>query len=344
MSPSAARVLDQPTEGNDVPLMIRFGRLGDLVLTWPALAAVAEREGRVDLVTSVQYSALMGALPWVRKVWSVEGLGGRQGVSEALRLASEIRAAGHGDVIDLHGSLRSRVLSAALGGAHRRVTKSSAARRLRIGARVGQGRLRVDRDGVEPFTRRFLHACDAGGDDLPRAPGSLLGTRSGTPTLALLPGARSRTKRWPASRFGDLAKLWAEACGGRSVVVSGPGEEALAEQVVARSAGAALRFEPLDLLATLAELGRCHVAVGGDTGLLHLAAAAGARPVGLFGPTGANMGYWPWGSSGITLQPDMACHPCSLYGDERCPLEHHACLAELDAADVMQAALEVQRP
>jgi len=259
-----------------------------------------------------------------------------------LRLARAIRGAGHGEVIDLHGSLRSRALSAALGGAHRRVTKSSARRRLQIGVAMGARRLRLDRGVVEPFTRRFLRACGVDGDDVPRAPGALLGSRHDEPTLALLPGARRPTKRWPAVRFGELARLWADDCGGRAVVVCGPGEESLAREVVARSEGTASHFEQLDLLATLTELSRCHVTVGGDTGLLHLAGAAGSRLVGLFGPTGADMGYWPWEATGIALRPDLACHPCSLYGDEQCHLDHHACLSELAPADVLRAALEAR--
>jgi len=324
--------------------VLRFGRLGDLVLTWPALAALAAREGPVDLVTAVRYAALMKALPWIRKVWTVEGLGGAEGVGEATRLARAIRASGHGEVIDLHANLRSRVLSAALGGANRRVAKSSTGRRLRIGAKMGGGRLRVERDDVELFTRRFLRACGSEGDGVPAAPERLRRSRRDTPTLALLPGAGHATKRWPAKRFGDLARLWAKASGGLSVVVSGPGEEALADEVVAHSSGRARRFERLDLLETLAELSRCHAAVGGDTGLLHLAGAAGANLVGLFGPTGVDMGYWPWEASGTALRPDMPCHPCSLYGDDRCHLGHHACLSDLPAENVLRAVHEVRSP
>ena len=80
------------------------------------------------------------------------------------------------------------------------------------------------------------------------------------------------------------------------------------------------------------------MAVGGDTGLLHLAGAAGARPLGLFGPTGVAMGYWPWSDRGAAISPDLSCHPCTLYGSDRCPLGHHACLAELDPGTVLDAA------
>ncbi len=327
------------------PLVIRFGRLGDLVLTWPALAALHGRCGPLSLVTSRRYAGLMGALPWVGRTFTLEGLGGYAGLQENLALAREIRDAGYGPILDLHGSLRSRILAGRLGGADRTVAKESLSRRLAVGIRLGDGRLRVPRGSVREFTRRFLDVVDAPADAaaMPRAPEGLRGAvpGDGGPLLALLPGARSAIKRWPARAYAELASGWRAATGGRSIVFYGPGEEALVHSVVGRAAGAASAHEELDLVGMLRAMGRCEVAVGGDTGLLHLAGAAGARPVGLFGPTGARMGYWPWEGVGRAIIPDLPCHPCTLYGSSRCPLEHHACLDDLGAGTVLHRATEL---
>ncbi len=322
------------------PLVIRFGRLGDLVLTWPALEDLGRRRGPVDLVTSRQYAALMEALPWVGRVWALEPGSGRRGMDEVGRLAAAIRDEGHGEIIDLHGSLRSWLLCARLGGADRRVDKGSLQRRIRVGARIGGRQVGIRAGQVRPFTRRFLDAVGADADsrEVPTAPAALVaGPRQGT--LALAPGARRATKRWPAHRFGELAGMWFAATGEGAVVLYGPGEEALVDEVCEASRGAARPCGDLDLPGMLRDLGRCAVAVGGDTGLIHLAAAAGARPLGLFGPTGVSMGYWPWSGRGAAISPELPCHPCSLYGSDGCPLEHHACLADLDTETVFDAAL-----
>lgn len=322
------------------PLVIRFGRLGDLVLTWPALEDLSRRCGPVDLVTTRQYAPLMEALPWIGRVWALEPGGGRRGVDEVRRLAVAIRDAGHGEVIDLHGSLRSWLLCAGLGGADRRVDKGSLQRRIQVGARIGGRQVGIRAGQVRPFTRRFLDAvgADADSPEVPRAPAELVrGPREGT--LALAPGARRATKRWPAHRFGELAALWFAATGEGAVVFHGPGEEALAEQVCEASRGAARPCGELGLPGLLRRLGGCAVAVGGDTGLIHLAGAAGARPLGLFGPTGVSMGYWPWSELGAAIAPEIPCHPCTLYGSDRCPLGHHTCLADLDTETVFDTAL-----
>src|SRR6185437_13299615 len=49
-----------------------------------------------------------------------------------------------------------------------------------------------------------------------------------------------------------------------------------------------------DLLTAAAALRRCALFVGNDTGLTHIAAAAGAPTLGLFGPSHASH-YGPWG-------------------------------------------------
>lgn len=105
--------------------------------------------------------------------------------------------------------------------------------------------------------------------------------------VALHPGASGKgaLKRWPAERFGELAaRIESELCL-TPLVTWGPGEQPLAERVVAASRGAA-RLAPatksvLDLAAVLA---RARLFVGGDTGPLHLASAVSTPSVALFGP------------------------------------------------------------
>lgn len=101
--------------------------------------------------------------------------------------------------------------------------------------------------------------------------------------LAVHPGSGSPRKNWPASRFVDLARRLAGSA--PWLLVLGPAEEALALDntgaVVARSL-------PLRVLGAL--LARAGLVVGNDAGVTHLAAAAGAPTLALFGPT--SPGLW----------------------------------------------------
>lgn len=93
------------------------------------------------------------------------------------------------------------------------------------------------------------------------------------------------TKLWPAANFGLLADLIDEHLGIKSVITHGPREDHLAGIAVKASArNAAVAARPS--LKGFYELARrAEVYVGGDTGPTHLAVAASAPVVGIFGPT-----------------------------------------------------------
>ncbi|HET7712439.1 MAG TPA: glycosyltransferase family 9 protein [Thermoanaerobaculia bacterium] len=92
--------------------------------------------------------------------------------------------------------------------------------------------------------------------------------------IVLLPGAGRPEKLWPVERFRELVARYPDA-----VVGWGPGERERAEAI-----GGTLA-PPTNLRELAFLLRAARVVVGGDTGPLHLAAALGAKCVGLYGPT-----------------------------------------------------------
>jgi heptosyltransferase-1 len=115
----------------------------------------------------------------------------------------------------------------------------------------------------------------------------------------LNPGAGWGAKRWPAERYGQVAgKLASE--GVRSIVNYGPGEESLAKEAEAASAGAA-RGMKCSITELIALTRRARLFVGGDTGPMHLAAALQVAVVAIFGPTDpARNG--PYGTRSVVLR------------------------------------------
>jgi ADP-heptose:LPS heptosyltransferase len=91
-------------------------------------------------------------------------------------------------------------------------------------------------------------------------------------------------KLWRAESFGAVARGLRDR-GLPSLVTWGPGEEDLAERVVAASAGAARRTFATTLMEYVELARRAQLVVAGDTGPLHLACAVGTPVVALFGPT-----------------------------------------------------------
>jgi len=111
----------------------------------------------------------------------------------------------------------------------------------------------------------------------------------GGPIIGLGPTANWNGKVWPADRFAALFQALAAGPlpGARAAIFAGPGpkEAALAAPLLHLLPDATDLTGQLELPQAAACLARCALFIGNDSGLMHLAAAAGAPTVGLFGPT-----------------------------------------------------------
>lgn len=120
------------------------------------------------------------------------------------------------------------------------------------------------------------------------------------PVLGLGPTANWPGKIWPGENFVELVeRLTAPEgilAGARVAVFGAAGERPIAQPVL-DAIPAERRIDlvgTVDLLTAAAVLRRCALYIGNDSGLMHIAAAAGAPTLGLFGPSRAEI-YAPWG-------------------------------------------------
>lgn len=157
--------------------------------------------------------------------------------------------------------------------------------------------------------------------------------------LALAPGAHGFGKRWPSERYAELARRLLGPGGilegGKLVVLGGPedGKEA-APTIAGLPSGRVIDLvghtDPLQAAAWLAA---ADFYVGNDSGLTHLAAAAGAPTLGLFGP-GVPARYRPWGPSAAYLiandDPDRTI--------DLCKVDDMLALAEMEKLSIDQVA------
>jgi heptosyltransferase-1 len=156
---------------------------------------------------------------------------------------------------------------------------------------------------------------------------------AGARSFALInPGAAWPNKRWPAEHYGEVASFLKDVRQLVPIVLWGPGEEALARAVADASGGAA-RVAPATKLGDLLELSRAAaLMVSGDTGPLHIAAAAGTPTVGIFGPTDPCRNG-PWSDDDVTV---------SRFGSCGCPYDRRChqpswCVAGITVAEVTAA-------
>jgi heptosyltransferase I len=152
-------------------------------------------------------------------------------------------------------------------------------------------------------------------------------------------GAAWPNKRWEPARFGAIARHTRDRHGLPSFVLWGPGEESLADRVVAASDGAAERAPRTSLGDLLAVTSRASLMVSGDTGPIHLAAALGTPVVGLYGPTWPERnGPWSQDDEVVSRAEGCECHhkrQCQRAGEGS--VEGRMCINEIAIADVAAA-------
>jgi ADP-heptose:LPS heptosyltransferase len=152
----------------------------------------------------------------------------------------------------------------------------------------------------------------------------------GGPWLVLGPTANWSQKVWPAERFVAVAQALtapgAPLAGARIAVLGGPGvaERDMAAPVLAALPGAVDLVGTLSLPEVAAVLRRAALYLGNDSGLMHLAAAAGAPVVGLFGQSDARE-YGPVGPRSVAVSADGEPFRTSM---TRLPVERVVAAAE----------------
>lgn len=156
------------------------------------------------------------------------------------------------------------------------------------------------------------------------------------PFVILNPGAGWGAKRWPAERYGQVAKALANIEDGLNFLVNyGPGEEELALAVEAASDGAAQKVS-CSVAELIALTRRASLFIGGDTGPMHLAAALKIPVVAIFGPTNpARNG--PFGTRSIVLRN------ASSLTDHKRHAEPEQGLLEITVGEVVAATRKLFR-
>jgi heptosyltransferase II len=154
--------------------------------------------------------------------------------------------------------------------------------------------------------------------------------------VALAPGSVGASKRW--TYYPEAARQLAER--GMDVwVVGGPGEKALAAEIVAAGGPRVRDLTGNDLRNGILAMAAADVAISNDSGLMHIAAAIGTPTMGIFGPTSPY--HWaPLNGLAATVQTKtvVPCQPCHR---PVCTMNDHRCMRDIAVADVVAIAERV---
>ncbi len=328
-------------------LLIRLSSLGDVVLATSAVEALAGNlpEAEIMVLTKSRFVGVFANNPHVSGVLE---LGEGEGI---FSLASRVRGEKFDWVVDLHNNLRTTLLKFLVRGPKWSVyDKARLSRRMSVytGKQGSEKPLHVvDRylkalkvlapPGVTD--QRVLPSLYPGPDDVTAVDALLSkgGVSADRPLVALAPGARWETKKWPEENWMALAARIEEELGATPVVIGSKDEAEVCARVAAGAKNSVNLCGQTTILQSAEVISRSVAIITNDSAPLHFGVAVATPVVALMGPTVEGFGFYPLGDRDIVLQRDMDCRPCSLHGGDKCPEGHHRCLVEITVDEVMSA-------
>jgi heptosyltransferase I len=216
-------------------------------------------------------------------------------------------------VIDLQGLLRSGVITAATGSPVRIGFKEA-----REGSRVFYTHTVEGGKNIHAVDRYLKIAeflgCDISEIVFPfpklQSPSSFIlhpsSFNSPDGYAVIVPGARWKTKRWPAEKFGKLASLLSI----KSIIAGSKSDKDIADQIVSHSKGKSSSLAGRTTLKELIEIMRsARFVISNDSGPMHIAAALGIPVYAIFGPTDPGR-TGPYGKGHTLIRSDTPCAPC----------------------------------
>jgi len=346
-------------------LCVRLDNMGDVLMTTPAMQALAESvPGRSLTLLTSRASAMLAPhlpmiddviawdAPWVRHAHDGDGMAAAIGEGVAQIAAQSFDAAAIFTVYSqsaLPAAMLCGMAGIPLRLAHCRENpyalltdwvpdtepdtrtdappRHEAQRQLDLVAQVGA----VTGDPRLRFLLTDADRAMAGG-----LLTDLAGKHRAAVRVVVHPGATAASRRWPAERFADVARELAIGVGALVLVTGNGGERSLVEEVCRRAGHPAV--VPMADRLSIGEMGALLSAsdllVSNNSGPVHMAAALGTPVVDLYALT--NPQHTPWMVPHRVLFQDVPCRYCYK---SACPQGHHRCLREVSVLQVVEASM-----
>lgn len=310
-------------------LVVRLRSIGDTVLATPALFALRRflPNARIDILLEDWVAPVLDGFEGVDHVITIEGAG----TAPRARVARALRAAQYDVVYNLHAGTTATLLTRASGAKHRvgfahyqysRLHNHLAPSALELWGRpklhsVEQQLALIGWTGVPvsdcPPTRLAVtEKAFASVSRRLREAGFGAALDNSEPFALMHPTAAFDTKQWATDKFACVAEDLAER-GLKTVAIAATSEAPIIDHLIKESRARVLGLAGLSLPEITALASQARLFVGNDSGMAHIAAAAGAPLVVIFGSS--NVTHWrPW-----TTQPhevvreELPCQPCHGY-------------------------------
>ena len=323
-------------------LIIRFGSLGDILLTSPTVLNLRSNfpDAKILYLTKEKYRSTVALLDGIDEILTIDN-----NISTASYFNFLIHLDRNYDYIfDLHGNFRSWMARKILTANHKYVYPK---RRLE--------RALIVKNKIYPES--FPHTIDLYNQTVIEAGLSVYLHRPVVKTsestnisfkeflnshksvVVVAPGASYKTKQYPPEKFASVALslhkqnhsaiIWADAHENDEL-------PAILQHISAESFMRVSNL-PIGELASLID--SAQLTIANDSGIAHLSSAVNTPVITIFGPTHTTLGFAPHGLFDQVVQVPEKCRPCSLHGGKPCYRESQYCFDNIEPERITKLAL-----
>ena len=327
-------------------LIIRFSALGDVAIAVPIVRALAEQYPTLDItmLSRINYEPLFNAMPPNVHFYGADLKHkhyGREGLDLLLK---EIDFTSFDRVADLHGVLRSDYIALRMrlhGIRVRRIHKN------KLGRLWLCSRLNRRKRPLTLMSERYIRVFERLGYpmNLPSNWHNLSATSSiQKRNIGIAPFAAHTGKIYPLSKMEQVVALLGDIMAQRGEEVllfgAGPSEKATLEQWAKKYNGVTSMVGKYPLDEDIRQIASLRLMLTMDSGNMHLAALAGTRCLSIWGATDVRMGFRAYGQQDKDIIcRNLACRPCSTYGDTPCRYGDYRCMA-FEPKEIIQRILK----
>ena len=314
-------------------IITRFSSIGDIVLTAPLVNAIRSHYGdaaRIDFVTLNRFKSAVELIDGIDNIHGIE--------KSTIELSKELQEIGFDYFIDLHGNIRSRSLARSLNILTFTVKKKTAARLSLV--------LGMRRPPIEHFAERSLSLLETFSIPIGLSkPWGRLNTDQPefvipVKFIAIIPGAAHAGKQLPLSTLKEICHSLSEC---QLLILGGDDMKSTGEALESEFSNVMSLCGTGSLKNTTYILQKASLAIGGDTGAMHIAAAVGVKLISVWGCTRPSLGLSPWKAAvdSVILEPEgRGDRPCSRHG-AKCryrKLGKDLCINHVSSGRIIDAA------
>ena len=337
-------------------VIIRLDHIGDVILSMPAVANLRAHfpQAHIAMVVNSTAVPIASCFPQVDEVLHYDARyfdrtdrGRSFNFAGGMSFAREMRKRDYDLIVDLRGSFAS-LLFALIAKSRHRVDRGTYLVQRKLGAAsvASEHEAGVNLDilalaGVPARTQELsLKIPRAELDSADSMLEALRESAPHSPIVVIHSGSPTPLKRWSAARYAQLARRLHREYDARIVLVGGR-EDNQAQPIVSAMTGQVTDLSGKTTLEQLASiLQKADLFIGNDSGPMHLAAACGAKVVGLFGPTSPRR-FGPYGDHCTALRMESDCSPCMR---DECKTPGYRCIDRISVDDVMAAVRQMMQP